>query len=234
MIFNKLLSDPELVTKKVFDSIFQQKSLLLTYFNQHCFNVYTEDREYRNLIDNKFNAYQADLGVYLAKRLMNHTSTKRIESTAVNKNLLAEIIKNNLPIVIIGGNFKENFILDEAKKRGINLAAYINGFFKLDQVDIIARRLNSLEAQVIFIGMGVPRQEDFAYKLAKKLPNKVIICVGIFFEYYFGTTRRAPEIFQKLGMEWLFRLLYEPRRLWRRYVIGIPKFIFRVLKVKFG
>lgn len=234
MIFNKLLSDPELVTKKVFDSIFQQKSLLLTYFNQHCFNVYTEDREYRNLIDNKFNAYQADLGVYLAKRLMNHTSTKRIESTAVNKNLLAEIIKNNLPIVIIGGNFKENFILDEAKKMGINLAAYINGFFKLDQADIIARRLNSLEAQVIFIGMGVPRQEDFAYKLAKKLPNKVIICVGIFFEYYFGTTRRAPEIFQKLGMEWLFRLLYEPRRLWRRYVIGIPKFIFRVLKVKFG
>ena len=82
--------------------------------------------------------------------------------------------------------------------------------------------------------MGVPRQELFADKLSEMLPNKVIICVGIFFEYYFGTTRRAPEIFQKIGMEWMFRLLYEPRRLWSRYVIGIPKFIFGILKVKFS
>ena len=131
MIFNKLLSNPELVTIKVFDSISQKKSLLLTYFNQHCFNVYTEDGEYRNLIENKFNVYQADLGVYLAKRLLNHTATKRIESTAVNENLLAEIIKHNIPIVIIGGNFIENFILEESKKMGINLAAYINGFFEI-------------------------------------------------------------------------------------------------------
>jgi exopolysaccharide biosynthesis WecB/TagA/CpsF family protein len=234
MIFDKLLSDPEIIAKKVFNSISKQKSLVLTYFNQHCFNIYIENQDYRDLIDNKFTAYQADLGVYLAKRFLNHIAARRIESTAMNEKLLGEIINKNIPIVIIGGDFEETFVAEEAKKKGINLASYIKGFFNLDQMDEIVNSLSNRNMQVFFIGMGVPKQESFANILAKKFPNKVIICVGIFFEYYFGTIKRAPQFFQKFGIEWLFRLLYEPRRLWRRYVIGIPKFIIRVLKIKFS
>lgn len=232
MIFKKLLSSPEAVTEKVFESVTLNKSLLLTYFNQHCFNVYYEDEAYRNLIEQKFMAYQADLGVYFAAKFLNHSDPKRIESTAINENILKGLITKNIPVVIIGGNFEENFIMKEAKKHGINLLFYKNGFFDEPEVDDIVTQLNSFDVQVIFVGMGVPKQELFAEKLSRSLKNKVIICVGIFFEYYFGTTRRAPIFIQKIGLEWMFRLWTEPKRLWRRYLIGIPEFIFRIIKIK--
>lgn len=232
MIFKKLLSSPESVTEKVFDSVKLNKSLLLTYFNQHCFNVYYEDEAYRNLIEQKFNAYQADLGVYFAAKFLNHSDPKRIESTAINEIILKELIAKNIPVVIIGGNFEESFIQNQAKKHGINLLFYKNGYFGEHELENIITQLNSFDVQAIFVGMGVPKQELFAEKLSSSLKNKVIICVGIFFEYYFGKTKRAPVFIQKIGLEWMFRLLTEPKRLWRRYLIGIPEFIFRVIKMK--
>ena len=234
MIFKKLLSDPDEVIKKVFDSIELKEPLLLTYFNQHCFNVYYEDEAYRNLIEQKFNAYQADLGVYFAAKFLNHSDPRRIESTAMNEKILKELIEKNIPVVIFGGSFEESFILKEAKERGINLVYYKNGFFDETEVDNIIRQLDSFDVQVIFVGMGVPKQELFAEKLSRSMKNKVIICVGIFFEYYFGKTKRAPVFMQKIGLEWMFRLITEPKRLWRRYLIGIPEFIFRVIKMKLG
>ncbi|MCU0406319.1 MAG: WecB/TagA/CpsF family glycosyltransferase [Ignavibacteriaceae bacterium] len=228
------MSSPEAVTEKVFDSVKQNKSLLLTYFNQHCFNIYYEDDAYRNLIEQKFNAYQADLGVYFAAKFLNHSDPKRLESTAINESILKQVIAKNIPVVIIGGSFEETFVSKEAKKRGINLLNYKNGFFEEPEVESIITQLNSINANIIFVGMGVPKQEIFAEKLSKSLKNKVIICVGIFFEYYFGTTKRAPVFIQKIGLEWMFRLLTEPKRLWRRYLIGIPEFIFRVIKLKSG
>ena len=234
MIFNKLLSSPESVTEKVFDSVLRNQSLLLTYFNQHCFNVYFEDEIYRNLIDRKFNAYQADLGVYLAAKFLNHSNPKRIGSTTVNEIILKGLISKDIPVAIIGGNFERSFILREAKNSGINLVYYKSGFFAEPEVDNIIDQLNRLDVQVIFVGMGVPKQELFAEKLSISLHNKIIICVGIFFEYYFTTTKRAPVYIQKIGFEWMYRLLSEPKRLWRRYLIGIPEFIFRVIKIKFG
>jgi N-acetylglucosaminyldiphosphoundecaprenol N-acetyl-beta-D-mannosaminyltransferase len=232
MILNKVLSNPNDVLNKVLDSLDKQESLLLTYLNQHCFNVYYDDEAYRNLIEEKFNAYQADLGVYIAAKFLNHSDPRRIGSTAINENIIKELIARNIPVVIIGGSFENSFILREAKNRGINLVYYKNGFFAEPEVDSIIKQLSSLDIQVIFVGMGVPKQELFAEKLSSSLKNKVIICVGIFFEYYFGKTKRAPVFIQKIGLEWMFRLLTEPKRLWRRYLIGIPEFIFRVIKMK--
>jgi len=233
MIFKKLLSAPDAVKQKVNDSVALNKSLLLTYFNQHCFNVYCEDKTYRNLIEYKFDAYQADLGVYLAAKFLNHSDPRRIESTAVNEYVLKELIAKKIPIAIIGGNFDENFIREEASKRGINLVCYINGFFDDKKSDMIVKDLEITNAQVLFVGMGVPKQELFAEKLSMYLQNKVIICVGLFFEYYFCTAKRAPVFIRKIGLEWMFRLTTEPGRLWKRYLIGIPKFILRVIKIKF-
>jgi len=234
MIFKKLLSDPDEVTKKVLDSIELKEALLLTYFNQHCFNVYYEDKAYRNLIEQKFNAYQADLGIYLALKLLLKNDISKIVGTDLNISILNELIAKKIALVIVGGKFEESFVMKEAKKSGINLLYYKNGFFDESEVESIVTQLNSFNANVIFVGMGVPKQELFAEKLSRALKNKVIICVGMFFEYYFGTTKRAPVFIQKIGLEWMFRLLTEPKRLWRRYLIGIPEFIFRVIKMKLG
>jgi len=81
--------------------------------------------------------------------------------------------------------------------------------------------------------MGVPKQEIFAEKLSQSQNSKVIICVGNFFEFYFKLKKRAPVFVQNIGMEWLFRLFTEPSRLWKRYLIGIPVFFFKIFRIKF-
>jgi N-acetylglucosaminyldiphosphoundecaprenol N-acetyl-beta-D-mannosaminyltransferase len=233
MILDKVLTSPNDVLHKVLDSIDEQKSLLLTYLNQHCFNIYSSNVYYRKLLDTKFDIYQADLGVFLALKIFFSKKINRIDATAMNKVILEELIRGNIPLVIVGGIFDKKFVQDETKKRGINLVAYNTGYFEEIQTDSIITELSKINTRIFIVGMGVPQQELFADKLSQTSGPKVIICVGNFLEFYFGTKKRAPVFIQKIGMEWMFRLITEPGRLWNRYLIGIPLFIFRILKLKF-
>jgi len=96
----------------------------------------------------------------------------------------------------------------------------------------LIRKINESCADVILIGMGVPKQELLAYELSEKVKVDLIICVGNFFEFYFDTKKRAPELLRNSGFEWVFRILIEPKRLWKRYLIGIPLFLYRIYKMK--
>ncbi len=135
---------------------------------------------------------------------------------------------------MLGGNFDKEYIQEKCDREKINLVGYHNGYFDDVQTERIIADLKEFNTQVFLIGTGVPHQELFSEKLSKRLSNKVIICVGNFFEFYFGTKKRAPVFVQKIGFEWMFRLFTEPRRLWNRYLIGIPVFIYRILKIKFA
>jgi len=233
MILNKLLTDYREVKNKVSESISGQNSLLLTYFNQHSFNIYGSNCDYRNLLDTKFTIYQADQGIFLALKYLFSKKINKIDATMMNQQILNELILKKIPLVIIGGNFDEKFVQEKCVKRKINLVRYQGGHFLEDQTERIINDLDDLKTNVFIVGMGVPQQELFSEKLYNQLNAKVIICVGNFFEFYFGTKRRAPEFIQNAGLEWMFRLFTEPRRLWSRYLIGIPVFIYRILKVKF-
>ena len=233
MIFNKLITHPEEVVQKVLDSIERQEQLLLTYLNQHCFNIYANDNEYRNLIDNQFISYQADLGMFLALKYVYGKKLIKIDATAMNQVILKELIEKKIPLSIVGGNFDTKFVLDKCNQENINLVTYHNGYFEENQSENIIKNLNDSKYQVFIIGMGVPQQELFAKKLSLNMNNKVIICVGNFLEFYFSTKSRAPVFIQKIGLEWMFRMLTEPLRLWKRYLIGIPFFIYRIIKIKF-
>ncbi len=90
-----------------------------------------------------------------------------------------------------------------------------------------------MDPEVIFVAMGVPMQELFAVELSHELSGKIIICVGNFFEFYFGNIKRIPKYLKNVGIEWLFRLISEPRRLWKRYLIGIPIYLFSIMKELF-
>lgn len=233
MIFNKLLLDSNAVIEKVLSSARDGKALLLTYFNQHCFNIYTKNEIYRKLINSNFLVYQADLGVYIALKLFFKKKIKKIDATKMNEIILSELISRKYSLTMVGGNFDEEYVKNESIKRGINFIGFQNGYFDELKTKEIIENLNRFNSQVYIIGMGVPKQEIFTEKLSQTLNSKVIICVGNFLEFYFGTKKRAPEFVQNIGMEWLFRLFTEPRRLWKRYLIGIPVFFYKIFKIKF-
>lgn len=229
MIINNLLLTPEKIINEVFHSFEKDESLLLTYLNQHCFNIYYKNKKYRELLDKYFKVYQADAGVFLFLKYLKRKKISRIDATAMNTDILKEIIKRKIPVAFIGGRFSDSFIETECKKREINFAGYYNGYFYEKEISIVLETINHFPAKIYFIGMGVPKQEFFAYELSKYAGNKIIICTGNFLEFYLGTIKRAPLVIQKSGLEWLFRLITEPRRLWKRYIIGIPEFLYRVL-----
>jgi exopolysaccharide biosynthesis WecB/TagA/CpsF family protein len=88
-------------------------------------------------------------------------------------------------------------------------------------------RIVQSNADMVFVGLGCPRQERWAFAHRAQL-NRPLVCVGAAFDFHAGTLRQAPAWMQARGLEWFFRLLMEPRRLWRRYTRSIPIFVVLV------
>lgn len=89
--------------------------------------------------------------------------------------------------------------------------------------------VNAVKPDVLFIGMTAPKQEKWAYQQFQKLKAGHICCIGAVFDFYAGTVKRAPQWLIRLGMEWSYRLIKEPRRIWRRYLLGNLEFIRLIL-----
>jgi N-acetylglucosaminyldiphosphoundecaprenol N-acetyl-beta-D-mannosaminyltransferase len=105
-----------------------------------------------------------------------------------------------------------------------------NGFLEdPDECNRVADRIESAKPDLLFVGLGAPKQEYWIERYAH-LPAKVMMGIGGSFEFVAGFRRRAPLVVQKVGFEWLWRLCMEPRRLWKRYLIGNSIFLFLVFR----
>ena len=94
-----------------------------------------------------------------------------------------------------------------------------------DEIDAMRGRIRQSGAQVIWVGLGAPKQELFMAEHASHLPGTVSMGVGAAFDVNVGRIKRAPRVLQLLGLEWAHRLALEPRRLWSRYAVVVPRFI---------
>ena len=98
------------------------------------------------------------------------------------------------------------------------------------ETDTVVSTLRSSGADIIWVGLGMPRQEKWMHEIAPRLPGKTLVGVGAAFDLLSGTVPQAPAILQRLGLEWAFRLWQEPRRLWRRYVLNNPLYVLLAVK----
>ena len=94
----------------------------------------------------------------------------------------------------------------------------------------VAKRINAAKPDIVWCGLGTPKQDYWVAEFRPRLECAAILAVGAAFNFHAGHVRQAPRWMMKSGLEWLFRLLVEPRRLWRRYLIGNPRFVFQTLK----
>lgn len=90
-------------------------------------------------------------------------------------------------------------------------------------------KINAAQPDILWLALGCPKQEQWMYRYRDRVDCAVIIAVGAAFDFVAGTVRQAPPIIQSAGLEWLFRLLMEPRRLWKRYFIRNPYFVYRLM-----
>jgi N-acetylglucosaminyldiphosphoundecaprenol N-acetyl-beta-D-mannosaminyltransferase len=114
----------------------------------------------------------------------------------------------------------------EAKAPGLKIAGMHAPPFRPltdDEDREITERINASGARVVFVGIGMPKQERWMHAHRGRI-NAVMLGVGAAFDFHAGTVRQAPAWMQKRGLEWLYRLFAEPRRLWRRYSRDVPLF----------
>lgn len=145
------------------------------------------------------------------------------------KKLINKCAELNYPIALIGA--KEHVIVKAAENlkkefQNLNIAYIHNGYFEKDEE--IIQNLLKCEPKLILCALGAPKQEIFIKKCRQSLKNGVYIGVGGSFDVWAGEVRRAPEIFQKLGLEWLYRTLKQPSRIKRIYKT-LPMFLFRAI-----
>lgn len=96
--------------------------------------------------------------------------------------------------------------------------------------------IEAVQPDVLFVGMTAPKQEKWAWKLINNeqliINNCHVCCIGAVFDFYAGTVKRAPQWWQEHSLEWLYRLIKEPRRMWRRYLVGNVRFVWYILLEK--
>jgi N-acetylglucosaminyldiphosphoundecaprenol N-acetyl-beta-D-mannosaminyltransferase len=207
--------------------------LILTYLNQHCFNIYFTDQDYHNLLETRVLYYLDGIGIYFALRLFGYKDVERFNASDINAKILSFFCEKETKVFLIGGRFTPEQITNNTNEQRLNVCGYQNGYFNESEKVGLLENIKDSGAQAVVIGMGVPAQEILALEISNNINVNMILCVGEFLEYYFGTKRRIPKSLRNIGIEWLFRLIKEPGRLWKRYIIGIPIFIIRIIQLRF-
>lgn len=101
-----------------------------------------------------------------------------------------------------------------------------------DEDKTVCREINHLHPDLVWVGIGAPKQEIWMWNHQKELKGCVMLGVGAGFDFFAGTLDKAPEWMEKAGLEWFYRLMKEPKRLWRRYVFGGFKWLYYYFKYK--
>lgn len=153
----------------------------------------------------------------------------------LTERLLAEAARTGLPVYFYGSTEATLSLLRKSttdRHPGLQIAGTSPSAFRpVDAQDLapIASHIRDSGARIVFLGLGCPRQEHFAYALRSYL-DVPVVAVGAAFEFSAGIRSRPPRWVRSLGLEWLWRLAFEPRRLFHRYVVLGPNFIALVLR----
>lgn len=175
--------------------------------------------------------------VVWASKLLGKPLKERVAGIDLMINLVELAYKKNYKIFFFGA--KEEVVKEVVSKYSNQyspdiIAGYRKGYFKKDEEEQIAEQISDSGAHILFVGISSPTKENFLFENRETL-NKVnfIMGVGGSFDVVAGKVKRAPIWMQKTGLEWFYRFIQEPKRMWKRYLIGNSKFIFLVLKERF-
>ncbi|MFA7658685.1 MAG: WecB/TagA/CpsF family glycosyltransferase [Candidatus Gastranaerophilaceae bacterium] len=156
-------------------------------------------------------------------------NAERIAGIEFAHRLIEECSKDGFSIGLVGA--KPNILKKATKNlkaefKKLNIVYAQDGYFQDTQR--VLSKLREKSPQLVLVALGSPKQEEFIYEAGKLLPEAVMIGVGGSFDVWSGEVERAPELYQKLGIEWLYRTVKEPQRL-KRIFPTLPRFILRVL-----
>lgn len=187
-------------------------------------------------IVNKCGIINADgASVVLASKLLKKKLPERVAGVDLMIELVKLCCEKNYSIYLLGAKQSvveqtRDVLMD--KYSNLNIKGIHNGYFKEEQWDNISKELKKLKPDIVFVGITSPTKEYLIEYLQNDGNKSVFMGVGGSFDVISGNIPRAPKWMQKCNLEWLFRVIQEPKRLFKRYFVGNLKFIKLVIKEK--
>ncbi len=220
------------------EEINEEKALIST-LNAHSYNVSRTDATFREAL------YQSDIlipdgiSVTGAIKWLNGKELKKIAGADLFFYEMNRLQKEGGSCFFLGST---ESTLQKIKERAagefpdVSVHTYSPPYkpeFSQEDSTAMIEAVNAVQPDVLFIGLTAPKQEKWAYKHFDQLKTGHVCCIGAVFDFYAGTINRAPQWMINVGLEWFYRLVKEPRRMWKRYLVGNVKFVWAVSREKF-
>ena len=212
----------------------QQKSQLF-FVNPACLNIASTDHAYRHVLQQADRILADGIGLKIGSRLLNQAVKANVNGTDLFPRLCERAASKGYSLFLLGGQpgvAEKAATAMQERYPGLQIAGTQDGFFTTEQESDVIDRINRSGANILLVGFGAPKQELWLARLQQDLSPYVCMGVGGLFDYYSGRIPRAPAWLREMGLEWLWRLCQEPLRMWKRYLVGNPLFIYRVLRQK--
>lgn len=227
---------------KIYDQAINSLSpnkLLISTLNAHSFNTSIQDAEFTKALQGSDIIIPDGISVVLAMRWLTGQKLTKIAGADLFVFEMERLQKSGGKVFFLGSTEETLLKIKERANKefpNVELESYSPPYkpeFSDEENAAIIRAINAFQPDVLFIGMTAPKQEKWAYKHFKQLKAGHVCCIGAVFDFYAGTVNRAPKWMIKSGMEWFYRFVREPNRMWHRYLIGNSKFIYYVFREKF-
>jgi N-acetylglucosaminyldiphosphoundecaprenol N-acetyl-beta-D-mannosaminyltransferase len=224
------------VLEKVNEYIAEGGKKTIMYANVHVINQAQSDPDLMEILNRADLVYPDGHGVVLGARLTGKDLPPRMTGADWIHDLCRFAEERNFTLYIVAG---DPGLAEEARKElgnrynSLRILGTYDGFFhKRGETGKLIEDINSKKPHIVLIGMGTPIQEKFTDSSRSSIEAPVCWVVGALFDFVAGKARRGPRWMLDNGMEWLCRLYFEPRRLWKRYILGNSLFLIRILYLR--
>ncbi|MFC1829079.1 WecB/TagA/CpsF family glycosyltransferase [Thermodesulfobacteriota bacterium] len=205
--------------------------------NPHSLEIARTDRLFTKAVLAADMVTPDGVGMLVASRMLGGRIQERITGSGIFRELSRVLDRNGKYRYFFLGSTEENLarLQDKVQKRFSNIEIVgthsppFKNEFSDDESQIMIDAVNNAQPDVLWVGMTQPKQEKWIYQHKDKLNVSFIGAVGAVFDFYVGTVKRDYPWFLSHGLEWLPRLIQEPRRLWNRMFVSAPLFLMRVL-----
>ena len=212
--------------------------IIINTINPHSYIIAKKDILFKKAIIASNYIIADGFGFVLASKILNKKKIFRITGSDLHKHFLIEAESKLLKVFYLGADEKTLECIKakvSVEYPSVSVNSYSPPFknvFSPKDNEKIIKSINKISPDILFIGMTAPKQEKWEYINSKYLNVKVICSIGAVFDYYSEKIIRPKEIWQKAGLEWLIRLIKDPRRLWKRTFKSMPEFVIEIIKYK--
>lgn len=188
------------------------------------------DEKFRNILNDASLLTADGIGVVYASKILKKPIDERAAGYDIAREVLQKINYTEHKLFLFGG---KPGVAEEAKEKllaeytELNIVGTRNGYFKPDEEEEIVNEINASGADIVFVCLGAPKQEEWIERNKNRLNVRVAMGIGGSLDVFAGRVDRAPEFFCKTGLEWFYRLCKEPSRIGR--MMDLPKFAVTVL-----